>query len=431
MRALVIAGTHSGCGKTTVTLGLMAALRSKGLEVQGFKVGPDYIDQGLHAMITQRPCRNLDPWMMGERVVKECFFRHASLVDMALVEGVMGIFDGEYGTWKVAELLNIPVILVVDAYGMAETAGSLVEGIRQECEKRGINLLGVVFTKVGSARHLQRLQKGLSVPFLGFIGRHREIEIPSRHLGLYVAEEEPLLPEGLDLLKEQILENFDINGILDSSRIRSRETEMVSLFPKNRPHKTLAVARDKAFCFYYQDNLDALEDLGYECLNFSPLKDSSPPPCEALYLGGGYPELYAEQLALNNSMRKAIREMSLDGITIYAECGGLIYLSKGMIEQGKFFEFVGLFPFSIGMKKKVTLGYREMELTEDHWFMERGKKLRGHEFHYSEIVNIEKSSSLKMIYRVFDQESKFLGHEGYKINNTVATYIHTYFGSFV
>lgn len=431
MKAFVVAGTHSGAGKTTVSLGLMAAFKGKGMAVQAFKVGPDYIDQGLHGMILERPCRNLDPWMMGEEGVKRSFSRHAISSHVAVIEGVMGLFDGEYGTWKVASILGLPVVLVVDAYGVAETIGPIVEGLKQECERRNIHLIGVVLTKVGSSKHLKRLRKALTVPLVGFLPKDKAIEIPSRHLGLYVAEEEPLRQEALERLKAHVLENFDLNLILGLSEIHPFRVESDYLKEKGELKKRIAIPRDRAFCFYYHDNLDTFEHLGYEVCHFSPLMDPCPPECDAMYIGGGYPELYAKELSENYKMIKAIRELSLAGVPIYGECGGLIYLSKGLQKEQEVFEMVGVFPFLIQMKKTVTLGYREINSLEDFWLCKKGTKFRGHEFHYSDIVNSETVHEVKRIFETYDQHNTFLGLEGYRVRNTVATYVHSYFAGIV
>ncbi|MFN3534130.1 MAG: cobyrinate a,c-diamide synthase, partial [Desulfatiglandales bacterium] len=326
MKAFIVAGTHSGCGKTTVTLGLLCLLKSLGYTVQAFKVGPDYIDQGLHGLITERPSRNLDLWMMGEEGVRESFIRNSSDADVAIVEGVMGLFDGPYGTWKVAEVLGIPIVLVMDSYGLAETVGPMAKGIYEECQNRGIILAGGIISKVGSEKHLKRIEGALPIPLLGYLPRDKLIEIPSRHLGLHVAEEGPIKLEALERLREHLSHSLDMDRLFGLSEIFLPPRPNPKAHSTGALRGTIAVPRDKAFCFYYQDNLDALEEMGFRITYFSPLEDPYPPQCDGIYIGGGYPEVYARELSQNKTMLKAIKELSFDKVPIYGECGGLIYL---------------------------------------------------------------------------------------------------------
>ncbi len=431
-KGFVIAGTHSGCGKTTITLGLLAALKKKGLKVQPFKAGPDFIDTGLHRLVTGRHSRNLDVWMCGEEYVKECFHKYSADADISIVEGVMGMYDGEYSTAKLAGLLNLPVILVVDAYGMAESAGAVVKGFREfgmqkadnspisplnlrgDCGVAGLQtpnsklyIAGVIFNRVASENHFKRLKDSVQVgdstlrdvTVLGYLPRDLDFEIPHRHLGLTVAEENPVAEENIEKLAETVLKHIDVDGILDLAQQSSRaaeqqfsnvlnycSTELLDYYAAATP--TIAVAYDKAFCFYYEDNLDLLKNAGAEIITFSPLSDSAiPDKADAIYIGGGYPELYAKELSENTSMMKSINDWANSGKPIYAECGGLMYLSKGIYDfNGKFFEMAGVFPFETEMKKgRSHLGYREIILKEDCILGKKGDKLKGHEFHYSEI----------------------------------------------
>jgi cobyrinic acid a,c-diamide synthase len=476
MQGIVIAGTHSGCGKTTITLGLLAALRKKGAVVQPFKAGPDFIDTGLHGMITGRRSRNLDLWMCGEEYVKACFERHATDADIAVVEGVMGMYDGEFSTARLAEVLGLPVVLIVDAYGMAESAGAVVKGftefgvksyeLSEECKKINTSnsklltlyskllFAGVIFNRVGSERHFRRLKDGVQdIPVLGYMPRDLQFKIPHRHLGLQVAEENPIAHDGIDKLADAVLEYIDVDEILrgaggqgDKLRVKSHELrvkkpeelEMQDSKLQTRNSKPrIAVAYDRAFCFYYEDNLDMLIEAGAGIVRFSPLADSSlPDDIDAVYIGGGYPELYAKELSWNSSMLESIRNFAMHGGSVYAECGGFMYLTEGIYDfDGNFHRMAGVFPFKTSMKKgRASLGYREIELNADCMLGRKGETIRGHEFHYSEVENSGQRSegsgqSVDLTYLVKDGSGNEINREGYRIRNTIGSYIHLHFGS--
>jgi cobyrinic acid a,c-diamide synthase len=438
MHAFVVAGTHSGCGKTTVCLGLLAALKKKGLSVQPFKAGPDFIDSGLHRIATGRISRNLDLWMCGETYVRGCFSRHASDADAAVVEGVMGLYDGPLSTAVLASVLDLPVILVVDAYGMAESAAPLVKGFRDWAPEGGrppAALGGVIFNRVGSSHHYERLCRALTeVPVLGYLPRDLHFEIPHRHLGLVVAEELPLSPEDLDRLSDTVLRSVDIGALLALANGRGPASAPAYKEPeqkKGRPAATrVAVASDRAFCFYYQDNLDFLREAGAEIVFFSPLADAClPPGIGAVYLGGGYPELHALELSRNGSMRRSILEWAERGGPVYAECGGLMYLSRSLRDfDRRRFEMAGVFPFETEMARgNAHLGYREVLLKADCLLGAAGERVKGHEFHYSEIS--AGPAVVDEVYAVKNGAGADLAAEGYRCGNVLGSYIHTHFGS--
>jgi cobyrinic acid a,c-diamide synthase len=440
MPAFVVAGTHSGCGKTTIVLALLAALKKRGLSIQSFKVGPDFIDGGLHRLITGKPSRNLDLWMCGEEYVKTCFYKHSKDVEISIIEGVMGLYDGDASTAKLAKILNLPVILVVDVYGMAESAGALIEGFKEWGLTAGINLGGVILNRVASERHFKRLKGSVKdVPVMGYLPRDLNFEIPHRHLGLVVAEENPIKEKNIEALGDAALRFIDMDRLLSQkSGVRSQKSEdrnQKSEKKRQRLEKIkIAVAYDKAFCFYYEDNLDLLKEAGAEIVKFSPLFDKSIPDADALYIGGGYPELYAKELSANASMLASIKKYSDTDMPIYAECGGLMYLSKGIYDfDGNFFEMANILPFETQMtKSRPRLGYREAELTEDCIIGKKGDKLRGHEFHYSEIKQSavdSQQSEVRSCYAVFNNKGQNIGNEGYRFKNTLASYVHVHFGS--
>jgi len=439
MRAFVIGGTHSGCGKTTVTLGLLAALADKGLQVQPFKAGPDFIDSGLHRLVTGRPSRNLDLWMCGEEYVRDSFLRHGSCADVSVVEGVMGLYDGTFSTAHLARSLRIPVILVVDAYGLAESAGPIVKGFKdwgRSAEDPGTELAGVIFNRVASASHYARLARSVKdVPVLGYLPRDVRFEIPHRHLGLVVAEENPVSAEGLRRLSESILEHVDVDALLAVSP----SPDLSSLAPKKSltgprdgpPSVRIAVAMDKAFCFYYQDNIDLLNGARGEVDFFSPLEDAGlPGDIDAVYIGGGYPELHAAALSANKTMRRSVKEWAEAGRPLYGECGGLMYLCRSLADlEGRIFDMADVFPFRTAMTRgRAFLGYRQISFSQDCMLGLKGSQARGHEFHYSEITDVKNGKECG-VYEVHDGYGDHLGKEGYHYRGTLGSYIHVHFGS--
>ncbi len=442
MAGMVIAGTHSGCGKTTVTLGVLAALKKRGLQVQAFKAGPDFIDSGLHRMITGRPSRNLDLWMCGDEYVKDCYRRNSTDVDISVVEGVMGLFDGALSTASLAARLELPVVLVIDSYGMAETAGAIIEGIRDWRPEPGgkqVRLAGVIFNRVASENHCKRLFAGVhDIPVLGYLPRDVEFEIPHRHLGLKVAEEDPISGEGVDKLADAVLRHIDVDGLIEiavkEEAAASVPASALPSFPSSSPPGPvrIAVAYDEAFCFYYEDNLDLLKDAGAEIVRFSPLRDAAiPGKTDAVYIGGGYPELHAGELSKNIPMLQSVRKWAEAGKPVYAECGGLMYLSRGTHDfDGNFFEMANVFAFETKMNKgRSKLGYRRVSLREDCILGKRGESLKGHEFHYSEIQDGPGRGMLELVYSITNGNGEKLQPEGYRTRNTLASYIHIHFGS--
>lgn len=432
MKAILIAGTHSGCGKTTITLGLLAVLKRRGLSVQPFKTGPDFIDAGLHRMITGNASINLDLWMCGEEGVKDSFCKYSRYGDISIVEGVMGLFDGSQGTSALACMLGLPVILVIDAYGMAESAGAMVQGYSSWAEASGVNLAGIIFNRVGSGRHFQRLKNAVKdTEVLGYIPRDNDIEIPSRHLGLATADEAPLSPAQADSLAAMMEEHVNIDRLMELASVEDTCERVISRPGRIAPTIRIAVARDVAFSFYYDENLDLLKDAGAEIIFFSALWDTElPENTNAIYFGGGYPELHAAQLSQNTALLSAVRARAAEGMPIYAECGGLMYLSKGIRNfEGQLFEMAGVLPFETVMeKRRRRLGYRRIKLRKDCILGRAGAVLRGHEFHYSEIQDAD-DSKIEKIYDMTNADGSACGAEGFNTGSVLASYVHVHFGS--
>ncbi len=435
-RGVVIGAPRSGSGKTTVALGLMAALSRRGLSVQPFKVGPDFIDPGLHALATGRPSYNLDGWMTPREHVLGTYAHHSAGADIAVVEGVMGLFDGVRGdrldgtTAEIASWLGLPVILVVDASSAAGSVAPLIQGFAEF--RADISIPLVVFNNVGSRRHEQLLREAVElvegVEAIGFLPRDKDVALESRHLGLVTAEDVGERGAWLERLAAFVEEHLDVERILKLLGQKAASTQPASR-RRGSGGPVVAVARDRAFCFYYQENLDILSEAGAEIAFFSPLKDDRlPPATRAVYLGGGYPELHAEVLAGNRPMIKAMHEAKEQGVFIYAECGGMIYLSKALkLAGGKRVEMAGLLPVEVEMAGRFqALGYREAELLDHSPFGPPGTRFRGHEFHYSRI------SARAGGVPAFTTRAPGAGQDcdpGIRDGSVVASYVHLHFGS--
>jgi len=435
-RGLVIAGTQSGVGKTTITLGLLAALRRRGLVVQPFKVGPDFIDPGHHTQAGGRLSRNLDGWMLSRDANMSLFRRRARGADVAVVEGVMGLFDGYDGaseagsTAQMAKWLGLPVLLVVDARAMARSAAALVHGFASFDPE--LTLVGVIFNRIGSATHLEYLQQALStlqgVRSFGGLPRDQELAIPERHLGLATTEDHPLGAGYLNHLADWLEANLDLDGLLAALPPLGVPEELAA--EVTSPTVRLGVARDRAFCFYYPENLELLADAGAELVPFSPLEDRElPADLHGIYLGGGYPELYAAALAANAGVRQAVQDAAAMGLPIYAECGGLMYLAREIRDlSGRPHPMAGVFPFTVQMLPRLkALGYREVTLAAAGLLGPAGTRLKGHEFHYSEMVG--EPVGVSRIYRLTSRKGGETVAEGYTFQNVLASYVHLHFGS--
>ncbi len=436
MKGLIVAGTNSGCGKTTISLALMSYFKNQGYKVAPFKVGPDFIDPGHHCRITGVISRNLDGWMLTKGYNTKCFKQFSSGFDISIIEGVMGLFDGFSGTSEdgstaqMAKWNNLPVVLVVNAQSMARSAAALVQGF--ENFDKELNFAGVIFNKLGSKRHLEYLTEALKgnteIPVLGGILRDDAFEIPERHLGLVTNDEHLMSNKAVNNLSRLIEENIDVTKLLEN--ISDINDGGYIAPPYSEKRVKIAVAKDKAFCFYYQDNIELLEANGAEIVYFSPMTDEKlPDNISGIYFGGGYPELFADQLSQNMKLLNEIKEVSDNKMPVYGECGGFMYLCNNVTDHsGNCYPMTGCMPFSVKMLTKLkALGYREITLEEDSIIGKKGLTARGHEFHYSEIVN--QDESCKSVYNVTKRASDSLLKEGYISKNTMGSYIHLHFGS--
>jgi cobyrinic acid a,c-diamide synthase len=432
-KGFIVAGPASGVGKTTVALALMVALRKRGLTIQPFKCGPDFIDGGHHTRACGRASRNLDGWMLSADANRNILSRSAEGADVCVVEGVMGLFDGVDGnseagsTAEIAKRLQLPVVLVVDASSMARSAAALVHGF--ETFDPALKVAGVIFNKVAGTTHYRLLRDALTsgtaaVP-LGYLPRDERIRIPERYLGLFTAGED-LLPDTMfELLCELTEKSIDLDKLLDSAASFPASVKKVRF--STRRTVRVGVARDKAFSFYYADNLDALRVAGAEIVEFSPLQDPRlPDALDALYVGGGYPELFASELAGNRSMLASVARFAEAGSPIYAECGGLMFVGKEIVTRdGAAFSMAGVLPLRVQMTERlVNFGYTEVTFTSDCLIGRAGDKARGHSFHCSKLVD---TVPLAHVYRSRHSMTGREANEGFCVGNVLASYIHLHF----
>jgi cobyrinic acid a,c-diamide synthase len=471
-RGFVIAGTHSGVGKTSLSLGLMGALRRAGYAVAPFKVGPDYIDPTYHTSICARPSRNLDTWLMPPEEAVGVFARGVASLGgdappVAVVEGVMGLFDGRAGagdacsTAEMAKLLDLPVILIVDCSHMARSAAAIVHGF--STFDPDLRVVGVILNKVAGATHGAMVREAMAggLPVVGVVPRRGDLQLDSRHLGLIPTVEDPAIAEVLERIVDHVEQHVDLGAVLSlAGPVGARDTTCYPTAvargsgvsaPADRsagaaPRRRVAVARDAAFSFYYQDNLDVLEEEGAEVCLFSPLAGDGLPVCDALYLGGGYPEVYAEELAANYALLQDVRAAAADGLPIYAECGGYLYLGREIEYGAGSHAMAGVLPTTTTMaEKRLRIGYVEATPTGRNPLAgcgavveagvapgpgmatgERGASVRpvpgfhGHLFHYSATTGSDAPA-----YRVTHKGETI--EDGWADDHIVASYVHLHF----
>ncbi|HYH03671.1 MAG TPA: cobyrinate a,c-diamide synthase [Bacillota bacterium] len=438
---IVIAGTHSGCGKTTVTTGILAAFAQRGLQVQPFKVGPDYLDPMFHTYVTRNPSRNLDSWLLDDATLVYLFQRAAADKELAVIEGVMGLFDGLSGdsqrasTAHVAEIINAPVVLVVNGEGMALSIAALIRGFRDF--NPTLKLKGVILNNINSESYFQYLKEIIEthtgLQALGYLPELPETVFPQRHLGLIPTGEIRGFSEKIKKLAVQVSQTVDLNLLLTIAREAEPMTTKKTACEIRPEYKNLrlAIARDAAFNFYYHDNLDLLQRLGAELIYFSPIQDARlPEGINGLYMGGGFPEVWAEALRDNAAMRQSVKQMVEKGLPTYAECGGLLYLTNQLInETGKEYRMVGVLDGQSVMTQSLQhFGYVDIEFSANNLLGRAGDRVRGHEFHFSET---QIDPSIRPTYRISKSlNNKLITWEGgYQVSNLLAAYPHLHFWS--
>lgn len=442
---LILAGDRSSAGKTTISVGIMALLKEQGMKVQPFKVGLDFIDPSYHSMITGKSGGNLDGYLMSDRAVTEAFMHSSEGSDIAIIEGVRGLYEGleslsDVGsTAQIAKTLKAPVILIVDAQSITRSTAAIVKGYKEF--DKGVNIRGVILNKIGSERHADKaktaIEKYTGVEVLGAIPRSNAMKLTMRHLGLVPAREGASRVEGFDAKLERIKET--ISGNLNVKRV----AEIAAEAPHIKPFKPeiflkknvastvkIGVALDESFNFYYKDNLELLECKGAEIVNFSPIHDRSIPEVDGLMIGGGYPEIFAEELSYNESMRKSVLEASRRGMPIYAECGGLMYMMKALeVENGTRHQMAGVFDGIASMKHVRTIGYVAGRFEADTPIGQEGVLFKGHEFHHSVILELDPGT--RFAYRLDRGTGITSGLDGMLTSNTLAAYTHLHAASYV
>jgi cobyrinic acid a,c-diamide synthase len=439
MTGFLIAGTSSGVGKTTVTLAITAALRRRGLIVQPFKGGPDFLDTGHHTATAGRVSRNLDTWMLDHDANRAVLQQAAQGADVVIAEGMMGLFDGKDGATEtgssaeIARILNLPIVLVLDAGKSARSIAAVVLGF--ELFDPTLPLAGIILNRVANERHFKMLETAVlsrcATPILGWLPREPEIAIPERHLGLQTAEEQStaISEHRHNTLADLAEKHLNLDQLL-----RLRFSVVASPAPSSNIPSTvrIGVAYDAAFTFYYEDNFDLLREAGAEIVRFSPLRDATlPEDLDALYLGGGYPELHAEALSANATMLASLRAFIVLGKPVYAECGGMIYLAESLrLKDHTTYSLADILPLHFELTPRlIRFGYVTVEFTQDCLLGPSGTTVRGHSFHHSLISSGEAEMALSRSYRILYSLSGDEEHEGFGLpgTNILASYIHLHF----
>lgn len=442
MKKILIAGSYSGVGKTSISLGLMKALSKRGKKVQPFKVGPDYIDPMYHRFVTGEWSRNLDSYMLDDEQIKFVFKNSSEGKDISIIEGVMGLYDGigteinKHSTSQMSKILKSPVILVIDGKGMGASAGAMVLGYKQL--DKDVEIVGVIANNVRTQRHYNIIKESIErfcgIEVLGYLPPDENVSVESRNLGLFPSNEIEDLERKVNTIADEMEKHIDIDRIIELSESEnvtsSFELNMFSEDPEVRAlaeGKTVAVAYDKAFNFYYPDNIDLFKEIGANIITFSPINDEEIPEADLLYMGGGFPEVFAEELEKNVSMRKSIKKAHDEGLAIYAECGGLMYLGDSLVDMdGKKHEMVGAISGYSEMKKGLRrFGYCIATAKEDNLISYKGQEMSGHEFHSSEFYSdLDTAFTMK---KVVEDEVVDEWEGGYYVNNTLASYLHIHF----
>jgi len=440
MKGFVVAGTGSGVGKTTITGALLAALRARGLTVQPFKCGPDYIDPAHHTAIAGRSSYNLDTWLLPPETNRSIFRKAMRKADIAVVEGAMGLFDGVNGssdqgsTAEIAKLLGLPVVLVVDASNVARSVAAIVKGFAEFDPQ--LQLLGVILNGAAGPVHVDLLRQAMApvgVPLLGWFPKSPELGLQERHLGLVTAGERTWNSEQVRLLIRAAETHVELDRLFATCDLIAGEEQPEITSPESHGNRNsqvhIGIARDRAFSFYYQSSLDALCAAGAELVEVSPLSDTAlPPALDGLYLGGGYPEVHVEELAQNHPFLESVRKFAKTGHPVYGECGGLMYLAEDLQTlDGRHHAMASVLPLSVAMLDRLEgFGYTEVQVLDDCPIASRGTRMRGHSFHFSRVTRAGDIRRQYHTRRVLAGTEEF---EGYGVDNVLASYIHVSFAA--
>lgn len=432
---IVIAGVHSGVGKTTIVTGILSALAARGLNVQSYKVGPDYIDPGFHRLASGKNAHNLDTWLVPPETITEIFTSTAAGNDIAIIEGVMGLYDGGRSgvssTATVAKMLKAPVVLIIDAKSMGESAAAIALGFK--IYDPDVNLAGVIINRLGSESHKLMVCEALAkvgIPVIGSVFRNNGLTMPERHLGLTPVTEHDAASTVVEMGR-QIAEQVALDNLLDLAKTAGWLPGR-SLAAQDRVNPAtirIGVAQDDVFTFYYPSSLEVLTEFGAELVPFSPLNDKQLPDIDGIILGGGFPEMFVKELSGNVSMRNSILSAAKAGIPIYAECGGLMYLTRQIVDfNGQAHDMAGIIPAVSKMEAKLeTVGYVEAAALTDNVLCSNGDVLRGHEFHFSRMTPDIEPEKFPWAFEFKKMRTGAKYQGGYASDEILASYLHMHF----
>ena len=429
---LLLAGTSSGVGKTSITCSIIYGLKKMGYSVQPFKVGPDYIDPIYLSAISGNKAFNLDSWLMGKTQILNTFISN-SISDISIIEGVMGFYDGFDGnsnsasSYEIASITKTPVLLVLDASKSARSIAATTLGF-QKFEKTSF-IAGIILNKIGSKKHeilCRQALKKIPLPIVGVIPRNDVLSLQSRHLGLISTKEEKLLKKQIIETSKTISKNLDFEQI-KKIIFKTNSINQITNAVKRKSCTTIAVALDSSFNFYYEDNFKALIREGAKLKFFSPINDKKIPKCDGIYIGGGFPEILANSLSKNNFIKTQIKKFSEDEMPIYAECGGLMYLTKSISSGNSKNKMVNIFDAETIMTRKMKLNYTKGKILNSNIISKSSVNFRGHEFHYSELINVSRDSKFAYSLEIGDGIKN--NKDGMIVYNTLASYGHLYFDS--
>lgn len=431
---LVIAAAHSGSGKTTVTCGIIAALAARGLRVHPYKIGPDYIDPGYLSLAAGAQADNLDTWLTDDAKMQKIFVAASKDKDISVIEGVMGLYDGGSGgissTAHIAKTLCAPVLLVIDVRSMGESAAAIAKGFRDYDPE--VDIRGVIINRYGSENHKKMVCdaiESVGIPVVGAVPRCKEAELRERQLGLLPADENDNF-EYTENLRRMIEPAIDLDTILKIAQNAPKLEEEATVKQSTEIKVKIAIAKDEAFSFYYSESIAVLEAAGAEIIYFSPLHDERmPASCHGLILGGGFPEVFAEKLAANLSMKNSIMQAAKGGMPVYAECGGFMYLTREIKTcDGRIHKMTGVIPLSCKMNDSLkTVGYVTAQALSSNVIALEGEELRGHEFHFSSTEE-EAHASPAFEFTKNRTQEKYIA--GYACNNILGSYLHIHFAGF-